>query len=162
MKRNRPIAIALMVLAIVASLTAAVPAGAQVALSTGQTVYLPLYSHVYFGDRPREFNLTSTAYIRNTDERNAITVTRVDYYSHDGKRLKSLIEAPLKIAPFSSKNFTIKESDTTGGSGASIIVHWTSEKPANPPLVESVMIGAASAQGISFVCEGRVIEDSAP
>jgi hypothetical protein len=162
MKRNRQFSAFLLALAAVASLTVITPVLANEALSTGQTVYLPLYSHIYFGDKLREFNLTATAYIRNTDGKRRITLTAVDYYSHDGKRLKGLIDAPLAIDPFSSKNFSIKESDTSGGSGASIIVRWTSEQAANPPLVESVMIGAASTQGISFVCQGRVIESDSP
>jgi hypothetical protein len=127
--------------------------------SKGQTLYLPLYSHVYFGDREREFNLAATAYVRNTDLERAITLLAADYYSNQGQHLKSFVEKPVKIEPLASVNFIVKESDTTGGSGATVVVRWTSTQPVNPPVVEAVMIGTASTQGISFVCQGRVITE---
>jgi hypothetical protein len=160
MRRHLCLSTALLVVALAVNLAWAAPANAGEVLSSGQTVYLPLYSHIYFGDRAREFNLTSTAYVRNTNPHDTITLTRVEYFSQKGKPLKSFIDGPLTIGPFAAKSFTIKESDTTGGSGASIIVQWKSENPVNAPLIESVMIGAASTQGISFVCQGRVIADT--
>ena len=159
MKRHPFLSTALLIVVAAVNLALAAPASAGEVLSSGQTVYLPLYSHIYFGDRIREFNLTSTAYIRNINPRDTITLTRVDYFSQKGNPLKRLIDGPLIIGPFAVKSFTIKESATTGGSGASIIVKWKSDHKVNAPLIESVMIGAASTQGISFVCQGRVIAD---
>jgi hypothetical protein len=158
MNHRRRLLSAVIILAGLAALAAPLPAASADPASKGQTIYLPLYSHVYYGDREREFNLTATAYVRNMDRRTAITVTTAEYYSNKGKRLKSLIEKPIRVAPFASVNWTIKESDTTGGSGASVMVRWVSDQAVTPPLVEAVMIGAASTQGISFVCQGRVIE----
>jgi hypothetical protein len=149
-----------------AALLAATAIGGQAAaealtqpLSKGQTIYLPLYSHVYFGDRQREFNLTATAYVRNTDPKRAITLSAADYYSYEGKMLKAFVDRPMKIAPLASVSFTVKESDTSGGSGAAVMVRWASVEIVNPPVVEAVMIGAASTQGISFVTQGRVINE---
>lgn len=159
MKPKMRLLATLLVLTVMAGIAAPLPAASAEPASTGQTIYLPLYSHVYFGDREREFNLTATTYIRNTDRRSLITVTSADYYSNKGKRLKGFIDEPIQIAPFSSVNFTVKESDTTGGSGGSVIVRWKSGQKITPPIVEAVMIGAASTQGISFVCQGKVIEE---
>jgi hypothetical protein len=36
---------------------------------------------------------------------------------------------------------------------------WTSKTNVNPPLIEGVMIGTRSGQGISFVSRGQVIQD---
>ena len=56
-----------------------------------------------------------------------------------------------------SLRYVIPESDKSGGSGANFIVEWKSDKYVNPPIVESVMIGTQTQQGISFTSRGRVI-----
>jgi len=55
----------------------------------------------------------------------------------------------------------VPESDTSGGFGASFIVRWTSENPVVPPVIECLMIGVRSGQGISIVSPGRVISEHA-
>ena len=55
--------------------------------------------------------------------------------------------------------FFVKESDTSGGVSASFLVEWVAEQAVTAPVVESVMIGTASTQGISFTCPGRVLSD---
>jgi hypothetical protein len=46
-----------------------------------------------------------------------------------------------------------------GGVGANFIVEWIAEKEVSEPVVEAVMISAASNQGISFVSPGRIIKN---
>jgi len=53
--------------------------------------------------------------------------------------------------------YIIPERDKSGGSGANFIVAWKSKTPVNPPIIESIMIGTQSQQGISFTSRGRVI-----
>jgi hypothetical protein len=48
-------------------------------------------------------------------------------------------------------------ADESGGSGANFIVVWRADKPVNPPLAESVMIGTQGNQGVSFTSRGRPI-----
>ncbi len=134
--------------------------GEEAQLSRGQTVYVPVYSHIYTGDQERPFNLTATLSIRNTDPGSPITVTEVNYYGSDGKLLKRYIDKPVTLGGLSSTRYVVKESDTAGGSGASFVVKWKSDGDVNTPVIESVMISARSQQGISFVSPGRVIEDS--
>jgi len=55
----------------------------------------------------------------------------------------------------------VPESDTSGGFGASFIVRWKSDDPVVPPVIECLMIGARSGQGISIVSPGRVISEIA-
>lgn len=128
-------------------------------LSRGQAVYVPAYSHIYIGDREHPFYLTVTLSIRNTDSQSPLTLTRADYFDSDGKFLRGYIEAPVSIAPFSSKRIIIKESDKEGGSGASFQVKWHAEKPINQPIIETIMIGTRSQQGISFTSRGQVIAE---
>jgi hypothetical protein len=130
------------------------------ARSSGQSVYVPVYSHILFGDRAARFNLAATLTIRNTDPLQSITVAAADYHDSGGRLLKKHIEQPVLLKPLASTEVFVPESDTSGGLGASFIVRWTSAKPAMPPVIECLMIGTRSGQGISFVSQGRVISEN--
>ncbi len=124
-----------------------------------QTVYVPLYSHIYADERYRDkpFNLTATLSVRNTDPENGLILQRVDYYDSEGILLKKYLNKPVPIAPLASTRFIVQESESKGGSGAKFIVIWTASKPVVEPIIESVMIGTKMQQGISFLSRGRVI-----
>ena len=128
-------------------------------LSKGQTVYVPVYSHIYSGDREHPFYLTATLSVRNTDRKHAITILSVDYYDSKGKLLKPYLENPVNLNPLATNRYIIKESDKSGGSGANFIVKWKSSVKVNAPIVESIMIGTKTQQGISFISRGRVIQE---
>ncbi len=130
------------------------------ALSKGQTVYVPAYSHIYIGNRERPFMLTITLSIRNIDPSRKISITTVDYYETQGELLKKYISEPVTLDPLESLRYVIPERDKSGGSGANFIVKWKSDKPSNPPIIESIMIGAQNSQGISFTSQGRQIIQS--
>ena len=134
-----------------------IQAGQHRGLSDGQTLYVPASSHIYSGARDRAYLLTITLSIRNIDPENAVTITRVNYYETQGKLLKKHIDKPKVLKPLESIRYIIPESDKSGGSGANFMVDWKSDKPVNPPIVEAVMIGTRSQQGISFTSRGRVI-----
>ncbi|MDD3579648.1 MAG: DUF3124 domain-containing protein [Desulfobacca sp.] len=121
---------------------------------------MPIYSNVYFGDRLRPFNLTATLSIRNTDPAQAITVLTVKYYDSQGKMVRNYTDRPIKLDPWTSNQFFVKESDITGGPGAFFIVKWKAKTEVNMPIIEAVMIGAAANQGVSFICPGQIIKDS--
>ena len=129
-------------------------------LSIGQTIYVPVYSSIYHGDKKRIWELAVTLSIRNTNINNSILINSVDYYDNDGKKLKIFIKRPQKLKALASIEFIINESDLSGGTGANFIVKWDSDKKVNPPLVESIMIGTAGQQGISFSAKGVVINEN--
>jgi len=137
-----------------------VRAESSIKLSRGQTAYVPVYSHVYSGNREAPFYLAATLSIRNVDPRHSITLTTVDYYDSDGKLLKRYLEKPLELQPLASMRYVVKESDKEGGSGANFIVTWRAEDKVNPALIESVMIGTKSQQGVSFTSRAQIIADS--
>jgi hypothetical protein len=120
-------------------------------------VYVPAYSHIYSGNRERPFLLTVTLSIRNIDPTNIIQITLVDYYETQGKLLKKYIDKPITLNPLGSIRYVIPERDKSGGSGANFIVEWHSEKPVNQPIIESIMIGTQSSQGVSFTSRGQEI-----
>ena len=134
------------------SLSAAEPASG---LSSGQLLYVPAYSDIYVGNSERPFQLTVTLSIRNIDPIKEITVRSVKYYETKGVFIKSYIEKPVVLQPMETLRYVIPEKDTRGGSGANFMVRWHAASPVNPPIVESVMIGSRSQQGISFTSRGK-------
>lgn len=158
---TKPILIVIVLLTLISGFI--IPtAGADMRLFRGQTVYVPLYSHIYSGDREQPFYLAATLSIRNTDRTHAITLTAVDYYDSDGKFLKHYLEKPLPLNAMATKRYVVPESDKSGGSGAKFIVIWQSAQPVAEPLIESVMISTKTQQGISFTSRGRVLEAISP
>ncbi len=134
-------------------------AAADLRLHTGQTVYVPVYSHIYSGDREQPFYLAATLSIRNTDQTHPILLTAVDYYDSAGKFLKHFLDRSVQLGAMATKRFVVPESDKSGGSGAKFIVKWRSDKPVAEPLIESVMISTKTQQGISFTSRGVVLEN---
>ncbi len=132
----------------------------EITLSKGETIYVPAYSHIYIGNHERPFLLTVTLSIRNIDLNHEINITSIDYYETQGKHLKRTLDAPKRLKPLESIRYVISEKDKSGGSGANFIVQWSADRPVNPPIIESIMIGAQSGQGISFTSRGRVIDIS--
>ena len=135
--------------------------GAQAAessLSQGQTVYVPVYSQVLFGNQARTLDLSVTLSIRNIDAKNPININKVAYYDEHGKHLQDFLEKPVEIKPWNSTHYFIKQSDVTGGAEAFFIVVWQAAGKVNPPIIEGIMIGASGQQGISFTSRGTPID----
>jgi hypothetical protein len=128
----------------------------------GQTVYIPVYSHVFTSNDARPFDLAVTLSVRNTDRVEPIILVSVKYHDRDGRLVRDSLKKPLRIAPLASMDFFVEEKDSTGGSSASFLLEWVAERPVSAPVVEAVMIGTASTQGISFVCPGRVVAERNP
>ncbi|MBU1196260.1 MAG: DUF3124 domain-containing protein [Proteobacteria bacterium] len=126
-------------------------------LSKGQLVYVPAYSHIYIGNREKPFLLTVTLSIRNIDPNHPIRLTLIDYYETQGALLKKHIDKPVTLKPLESLRYVIPEKDKTGGSGANFMIKWQSDEFVNAPVIESIMIGTQSQQGISFTSRGQEV-----
>lgn len=131
----------------------------EIRLSNGQTVYVSAYSHVFTGPRKLPFQLATTLSIRSTDLSAAIRVSSIDYYDTNGKLIRRYLDKPLNLGPMASTFVHIEEKDSSGGFGANFIVRWNSDRVMNTPIIECVMIGATSGQGISFVSSGQEIKE---
>ena len=103
---------------------------------------------------------STTLVVRNTDSASAIVLTAVDYRDSEGEHLRHYVEEPMVVNPLASAEFTVKESDTTGGHSPSFIVRWEADRTVNAPVVETLMIGGGNTQGISFVGRAWVIEEA--
>ncbi|HIK18491.1 MAG TPA: DUF3124 domain-containing protein [Leptolyngbyaceae cyanobacterium M33_DOE_097] len=128
-------------------------------VAIGQTVYVPIYSHIYhFNNQAHVMNLSATLSVRNTDFTNPIIITSVRYYDTDGQLVRQDVNRPLRLNPLASTSFFVSADDSSGGSGANFIVEWVGEKMASEPVIEAVMISTSSSQGISFVSSGKVLQ----
>ena len=134
------------------------PAGGFKAVS-GQSLYVPAYSAIYISNDPRRFDLAITLSIRNADQQRRIILTSVRYFNHDGKLVREYLKKPLRVDPMAAVEFFVGEKDESGGVSASFLVDWLSDERVDAPLVESVMVGAASTQGVSFTSRARVVSD---
>ncbi|MBD2114912.1 MULTISPECIES: DUF3124 domain-containing protein [Cyanophyceae] len=137
---------------------AATPAAAV----QGQTLYVPVYSEIFDSEANRTFQLTVTLSLRNSDRRQPITITTLDYYNSGGDRLVTYLDAPIQLAPLASTEVVVDRTNTAGGVGANFVVTWQSAAPVSAPVIEAVMISTASQQGLSFVSPARIIEELQP
>jgi hypothetical protein len=124
------------------------PLSAQVRTMRGQTVYVPVYSHIYYGDRERDFILLSaTLSIRNTDMAASMTVLSATLLRFKGEPCRTVHQPAVTMRPLESVRYIVRESDARGGSGANFIVRWRADSRINEPVIESVMIGVRDSRG---------------
>jgi hypothetical protein len=132
-------------------------ASSDVQLWKEQTVYVPVYSQFYWGDRQHPVNLSANLSVRNTEPENSITVYSVDYYDSEGTLVKKYLQKPRKMNPMSSVYFYVKTSDTTGGWGANFIVQWKAEEGVAEPVIEALMTGGIGTHAFSFISRGKAV-----
>jgi hypothetical protein len=129
----------------------------ETATGIEQTIYVPAYSHVYYRSG-QEYLLAITLSIRNTSFTDSVLVKSVRYYDTKGRLVKKYSKNSLQIPPMATAEFFVQDEDTSGGSGANFIVEWKTKKGVDEPIVEAIMIGTSSGQGISLISPGRVIK----
>jgi hypothetical protein len=140
------------------------PAQAQepMPLAKGQLVYLPVYSHVYYGslDRkgsPDKVLLSALVSIRNADPRRPIRVTSARYYDTEGRMLREYVPSPRVVPPFGTLELFVERHDESGGSGANFAIAWDAEAPVNPPLIAAVHAALEGARSVLFTTSGTPI-----
>lgn len=138
-----------------------VSASTEYRLAKGQTLYVPVYSYIFSTSKEIPYNLATILSIRNTDMANSITVVSADYYDTKGKLVRKYYVKPIILGPLESTEIFIPENDAAGGTGANFIVKWAAQNEVNVPIIESVMLGMKSGQGISFVSPAQEIKDTA-
>jgi hypothetical protein len=124
---------------------------------SGETIYVPAYSHVYSMTRDRQFDLSVTLSIRNTDLEFPIIVSSVRYYDNNGKLVKEYLDKPRRLTPMASADFFVAQMDRSDGLGANFIIEWAAEQKVHEPVVEAIMIGIYGNQSVSLISPGRVL-----
>ncbi len=128
-------------------------------LSKGQLVYVSTYSNVFVGKITEKFQLSTLLSIRNTDPKYPITVLLADYFDTDGRKKKSYIYSPARLAPLATKTYFVEPLDTSGGAGANFLVQWEADRSVNQPIIEAVMLNLFNNRGLAFRSSGQVITD---
>jgi hypothetical protein len=149
---------ALLLLPLILALPRAIGATPPV-YTSGEQIYVPIYSSIFYHDSKRTIDLAATLSIHNVDPDHSIIVTRVDYYDTKGKLLRKYLAKPQTLGAFETVNFVVEKTDTAGGTGANFLVEWKASPQALPPLVEALMVSLAANQSVSFTTQGRVIRD---
>ena len=124
-----------------------------------QHVYVPVYSHVYYGGGSPCL-LETTLSVRNIDLDQSVYLKSVEYFDTQGELVKTYLDQLIRLAPLQTIEFLIERRDSSGGSGANFMVQWMSKTGVDKPLVEAVMVGTAGTQGVSF--RERGVEVSPP
>lgn len=124
----------------------------------GQVLYLPVYSNIPYHEHNRLFDLSAFVAIHNTDFFKTLTINKVLFFNNDGKLVANYIKKDTVLNPLGAINFFVPEKDKSG-TGANFIIEWYSDTLINEPLIESVMIGLTSGQGISFLSKGEILRE---
>ncbi len=127
-------------------------------ITTGQTIYVPAYSEIYYAGGGRTLDLAVTLSIHNTDFSHPIVITSVRYYDTHGQLMREYLAQPQRLGPLASTDFFVEAGQQSGGLGTNFIVEWVAEEAVYEPIVEAIMLNTSSAQGVSFTSPGRVIK----
>ena len=120
----------------------------------GQTVYVPVYSHIY-ADGGKPHLLETTLSIRNLDPTHTISIKSVKYFDTKGTLVNQYLSEKMDLAPMATAEFLVEKENIEGGSGANFIVVWDAEEAVYEPIIEAVMVGFAGTKSISITSPGR-------
>lgn len=134
------------------------------ALSKGQTLYLPVYSHMLYGNMGKSGKasavlLSTLVSIRNTDTKRSLRVLSARYFDTNGKLLGERMAAPAVIPPLGTLELFVELNDASGGSGANFIIKWDAEQAVNPPLVESLHANMDGGKAVIFMTQSVPISE---
>lgn len=124
----------------------------------GQTLYLPIYSHMLYGNLGKSGKasyvlLSALVSVRNTDAKRPLRVLSAKYFDTNGKLLGERVPTPMLIPPLGTLELFVELNDASGGSGANFIIKWDAEQPVNPPLVESLHANMDGGKAVIFMTQ---------
>lgn len=127
-------------------------------LARSQTLYLPIYSHMLYGNLGKSGKasyvlLSALVSIRNVDSRRPLRVLSARYFDTQGKQLGERVPAPVVIPPFGTLELFVELNDASGGSGANFVIRWEAEAPINPPLVEALHANMDGGKAVIFMTQ---------
>lgn len=132
--------------------------------SSGQSLYLPIYSHLWHGDlnpqkQPVKTLVSVSVSIRNTDPTRSIRVLSARYFDTQGNSIRDYVTAPLTIGPLGTHELFVPRSDDTGGSGANFVIRWSADKPASPPQVAALHVNLPVGRSLAFTTTAVVMPE---
>ena len=152
-----------LVFAVVSLSTAALAQEAR-PLSKGQTLYLPIYSHMLYGNlgksgKASSVQLSTLVSIRNTDTRRPLRVLSARYYDTNGRLLGERLAAPVAVPALGTLELFVDLNDASGGSGANFIVKWEAEQAINPPQVDALHANMDGGKAVIFMTQSVPLVD---
>ena len=133
-------------------------------LSAGQSLYLPVYSYIWHGDRmgsdksPAKTLVSALVSIRNTSLKTSIRVVSARYYGTDGKLLNEYVPKPVVVGVMGTLELFVERKEAEGGSGANFVIQWDAATATNPPVVEAVHADIrGGSHAIALITSARVI-----
>jgi len=137
-------------------------AQAVLSRSTGQSLYLPIYSHIWHGEvnsdrKPMKSLMSVAVSIRNTDFSNPIQVTSAAYFDTAGRKVREYVTAPKTIGPMATHELFVPLSDDAGGSGANFVIVWKAERETSQPVVEAIHAALPAGRSIAFTSSAYVM-----
>ncbi len=133
------------------------------ALTTGNSIYVPIYSHVYHGNvdwtnKPETKQMAVMVSIRNTDMQHPITISSIKYYGSDGKLVRDESAKAKTLAPMATMEIFVENKDSSGGAGANYVIVFTAQTPVNPPIIEALHTNFWGPGSVVFSTSGEVIQ----
>jgi hypothetical protein len=132
--------------------------------SKAQSLYLPVYSHMLYGNlgksgKASQVLLSTLVSIRNTDTKRPLRITSARYYDTNGKLLGERVPAPIQLAPLGTMELFVELNDASGGSGANFIIKWDAEATINPPLVEGLHVNMDGGKAVIFMTQAVPVSE---
>ena len=149
-----------MMLSILALLGLSTAAFAQEAKAAGKTqsLYLPVYSHMLYGNlgksgKASQVLLSTLVSIRNTDAKRPLRVNSARYYDTNGKLLGERVATPMILPPLGTLELFVELNDASGGSGANFIIKWEGDNGISQPLVEGLHANMDGGKAVIFMTQ---------
>jgi len=129
-----------------------------------QTLYLPIYSHMLYGNLGKSGKasyvlLSALVSIRNTDAKRPLRVLSARYFDTQGKLLGERVATPVIVPPLGTLELFVELNDASGGSGANFVIKWEADQAINPPLVESLHANMDGGKAVIFMTQSVPIAD---
>ena len=123
-----------------------------------QTLYLPIYSHMLYGNLGKSGKasyvlLSALVSIRNTDVRRPLRVLSARYFDTQGKLLGERVPTAVTIPPLGTLELFVELNDASGGSGANFVVKWDADTAISPPLLEALHANMDGGKAVIFMTQ---------
>ncbi|RIX44780.1 MAG: DUF3124 domain-containing protein [Rhodocyclales bacterium GT-UBC] len=133
-------------------------------LVKAQTVYLPIYSHMLYGNLGKSGKasyvlLSALVSIRNVDAKRSLRVLSARYFDTQGKLLGERVSTPVVVPPLGTLELFVELNDASGGSGANFVVKWDAEAAINPPLVEALHANMDGGKAVIFTTQSVPVSE---
>lgn len=133
-------------------------------LLKGQSLYLPIYSHMFYGNvgksgKVSQVLLSALVSIRNTDGKRPLRIVSAKYFDTRGRLLAERVPVPVVLEPYGTLELFVELNDASGGSGANFVIRWDAEGPANPPLVEALHANMDGGKAVIFLTHSVPVAD---